>query len=308
MAKILVMGDFNLDLVAFLDQLPKEGETLNATSFYQGAGGKGSNQAIAVARLGAEVTFFGAIGDDAYGEIAKRTWEENGVNIDHIIIDDSTQTGLALINVDAQGNNTIAVAQGANLTLTPQHIEQLSDVIRDADIVMCTLGIEAQIVQHAFKIARQYGVTTLLNPAPALLLSQELLQVVDILTPNQGELAIIAGDSSDKSSLEASARNLLQNASQTVIVTLGKAGAQWVTQADSAVVSAYVVDAVDTVGAGDAFNAGFAVALAEGQALTEAIQFANATASLSVQKVGAVAGMPYRDAVDAFLQDVTHRH
>ncbi|MEM9952786.1 MAG: ribokinase [Chloroflexota bacterium] len=301
MPKIFVAGDFNLDLVVFLDQLPKVGETLNANRFLEGAGGKGSNQAIAIARLGAEVTFFGAIGDDYYGQVAQDTWRDNAVNTDYVVIDSESQTGLALINVDAEGNNTIAVAQGANLQLTLPHVDRARDAIRDADVVMCTLGIAPDIVHRVLQIANQAGTTTILNPAPAMSLPQDTLSLVDILTPNQGELAVLTGNSDVSLSIEEQARQLLSRDTQTVIVTLGAEGAQWITTSDSEHIPTHKVDVVDTVGAGDAFNAGLAVALAEGQSLTEAIEFANAVGALSVQKEGAVAGMPSRDAVEQLL-------
>ena len=301
MAKLCVLGDFNIDLVLYLDRLPNPGETLNANRFFEGPGGKGSNQAIAAARLGADVRFLGAIGNDYYGQVAAQAWGDNGVNTDYLIQNDDYQTAMALINVDANGDNTITVHQGANLRLTTGDIDAATGAIAEADIVMCTLGVSVDIVEYAFGIAKAQGTTTLLNPAPAVALSDELLQLADYIIPNETELAVIAGAPVDGDNVTEQARQLLRRDDQTIIITLGADGARWVTRTDSAPVPTFSVDVVDTVGAGDAFNAGFAVALAEGKSLADALRFANANAALSVQTIGAVAGMPQRSALEDFL-------
>lgn len=300
MAKLFVVGDFNIDLVLYLDRLPRAGETLNAKRFLEGPGGKGSNQAIAAARLGADVTFFGAIGVDYYGSVAERTWAADGVNTSHLRKDAAYQTAMALINVDVDGNNTIAVHQGANLQLSPADVDGAADAIAEADMLMCTLGVPLDVVARACEIAHERGVRVLLNPAPAVELPVSLVAHVDYLTPNETELAVMLGGDS-VGEPDALARQLLQRDDQTIIITQGAAGARWITRTDSAQVPTFTVDVVDTVGAGDAFNAGLAVALSEGKPLAEAMRFANATAALSVQTVGAVAGMPARAAVDAML-------
>lgn len=297
MAKIFVLGDFNIDLVLYLDRLPNAGETLNANRFFEGPGGKGSNQAIAAARLGADVTFFGAIGKDYYGEVALRAWQENGVNIEHVQQSDDYKTAMALINVDAEGNNTITVHQGANLRLTPAHVESVRDVIHEADIVMSTLGVDPTIVQQVFEIAKDASCTTILNPAPATELSRELLQASDYITPNESELNVLVPNTASIADEIEAARGLLLRDDQTIVTTLGADGARWVTKTNSKQIATYNVDVVDTVGAGDAFNAAFAVALSEEHNLNEAMLFANAAAALSVQKIGAVDGMPSRDEV-----------
>lgn len=300
MSKIFVLGDFNIDLVLYLDRLPQAGETLNAKRFFEGPGGKGSNQAIATARLGAKTTFFSAIGEDYYGEVATRAWQENGVNTEHVLQNADYQTAMALINVDANGSNTITVHQGANLELTTGHVDAVESAIAAADIVMSTLGIPLAVVERAFEIAKTHQVTTILNTAPATDVPANLLQLADYITPNETELAVITHMDAQSENVEAAARQLITREGQTVVVTLGEQGAMWVTQTASGKVPTFSVDVVDTVGAGDAFNAGLAVALAEGQSLADAIQFANAVGALSVTKIGAVAGMPYRADVDAW--------
>lgn len=296
MANIFVLGDFNIDLVLYLDRLPKAGETLNANRFFEGPGGKGSNQAIAAARLGAEVSFFGAIGEDYYGKVALQAWEANEVNTAYVQQDTDYQTAMALINVDVQGNNTITVHQGANLRLTSAHVASVAQGIMTADIVMSTLGVAPSIVEQVFKIAKELGCTTILNPAPATPLSSTLLELADYLTPNETELDILLSNIEHDADDDPMKMLLVRN-DQTIIETLGAEGARWVTKTDTHHVPTFNVEVVDTVGAGDAFNAAFAVALSEGKQLDDAIRFANAAAALSVQKIGAVDGMPKRDDV-----------
>jgi ribokinase len=302
MANIFVVGDFNIDLVLYLDRLPNAGETLNARRFFEGPGGKGSNQAIAAVRLGADVTFLGAIGKDYYGNVATQAWHENGVNIKYLHQDDAYETAMALINVDLAGNNTIAVHQGANLKLTPQHVENATQAIAKSDIVMCTLGIPLAVVQKVFEIADAHNVIKILNPAPAFKLPDKTLRLVDYITPNETELSVIADIDLTNGEITDTARQLLRDDKQVMVITRGSEGAQWITQTGGGHKPALDVDVVDTVGAGDAFNAGLAVALAERKALDEAIIFANVAAALSVTKNGAVDGMPYRQDVDVLLK------
>jgi ribokinase len=303
MSRIFVLGDFNADLVLYLDRFPQPGETLNGNDFYQGPGGKGSNQAVAAARLGAEVTFFGCIGNDQFGQMALETWRENGVNIDPLLQMEEAETAVAMIYVDDGGDNMIAVHQGANLRLTPQHIERVAGMIAQADVMMCTLGVPLEVVEQAVQVAQSHDTRTLLNPAPAAKLSDTMLNHVDYLTPNETELATLTGQTSE-GDLVSQVRAMLRHDDQMCIVTLGSEGARWITRDDSEQVATYEVEVVDTVGAGDAFNAGLAVALAEGKQIDEALRFANAAAALSVTKVGAVAGMPHRTEVDTFISNV----
>ncbi len=296
--KIVVVGDFNVDLVIYLDRLPKVGETLNGNDFIIGPGGKGSNQAVATARLGADVSFVGRIGADDFANIALDVWKAEGMNLSHLGQDDEVGTAVALISVDNAGNNTIAVAQQANLRLTTDHLNAAEDLIAGADVLMTQLGLRFGVVERALEIARTHDTTTVLNPAPAAQISKEMLALADYITPNEGELEIIAGQSGD---IVEAARSLIVRDDQTVIVTLGEQGAQWVTARETKQVPAYPVDVIDTVGAGDGFNAGLAVALAEGRALEDAIAFAHATAAVVVQRQGAAAAMPKRNEVEAFL-------
>jgi ribokinase len=301
MAKIVVVGSFNADLVTDLLRLPQAGETVFGERFGIVAGGKGSNQAVAMARLGAQVTFVGCIGRDALAEIGVSLWAKEGIETAFVARSDSA-TGVAVIFVEAGGANVIVVTKGANDDLSHAHIDAARSVIAEADFVIAPLETPLDTVRYAFQTAHELGVKTILNPAPAMPLDAELLALVDYLTPNEHELAILAqgGDT------VTAARSLLTQAEQTVIVTLGAQGAQWITASATGRIPAYAVEVVDTVGAGDAFNGGLAVALAEGKSLEQALGFASAVAGLSVTRRGAADSMPQRAEVDAFIQTRSH--
>lgn len=296
MAKIVVVGSFNADLVTDLARLPHAGETVFGHRFGIVAGGKGSNQAVAMARLGAQVTFVGCIGQDALADIGIGLWAKEGIETRYVGRSTSA-TGVAVIFVEDGGANVIVVTKGANDDLSRAHIDAARAAIAEADFVIAPLETPLDTVQYAFQTAHELGVKTILNPAPAVPLPADLLALVDYLTPNEHELAILAHDGA---TLDA-ARSLLTQAGQTAIVTLGAQGAQWVTAQATGRVPAFSVDVVDTVGAGDAFNGGLAVALAEGKALEDALRFASAVAGLSVTRRGAADSMPLRAEVEAFL-------
>ncbi|HKJ85079.1 MAG TPA: ribokinase, partial [Spirochaetia bacterium] len=247
MAKLVVVGDFNADIVLYFDRFPRPGETINAKGFFEGPGGKGSNQAVAAARLGADVTFVGAIGNDHYGRIAMDAWTEAGVDTSLVLHSDSVPTAVAMIYVDAAGDNTIGVNQAANLTLEPARIDAIADTIAEADMLMCTLGVSIDVVGRALSVAKHSGTKTLLNPAPAATLPRAVLDAADYITPNEHELAEMLGGDGD---LVTSARKMLSRDDQTAVVTLGRAGARWITSTETEQVGAFSVDAIDTVGAG----------------------------------------------------------
>jgi ribokinase len=299
MPKIAVVGSFNADLTSYMERMPGPGETVHGRRFVVGPGGKGSNQAVAAARLGAEVTFIGRIGQDVFASYALDMWREEGINTDYVIQDPERATGVAPIFVDDAGENSIVVVLGANLAVGKEGVESASGAIAVADIMLTQLEIDYSAVAHALKVARAEGVRTLLNPAPAGHLPAELLKSADFLTPNETELEILSGKTGV--SQVDSAESLLSADEQTIIVTLGSRGTLYVQKDRSGHVPAYKVDVVDTTGAGDAFNGGLAVALAEGKSLSDALQFANATAALCVTKPGAAAGMPAREEVDALI-------
>ncbi len=299
-AKIVVVGSFNMDLTAYMERLPRPGETLNGRQFVTGPGGKGSNQAVAAARLGAEVTFIGRVGHDVFADSALNIWKQERINTEYVVRDPEYATGVAPIWVDAQGENSIVVVLGANLAVSPADIDRAADVIAEADILVTQLEINYDAAAYALKIAKEKGIVTILNPAPAGKLAPEVLALADYLTPNETELEVLTGKTGV--SVEAAARSLLTRDGQTVVVTLGAQGAQWVNQSGTGQIPTFPVKVVDSTGAGDAFNAGLAVALAEGKNLTDAITFANATAGLCVTKPGTTLSMPRRDEVEALLK------
>ena len=290
-AKIVVVGSFNADLVAYLQRMPRPGETVHGDRFATSAGGKGSNQAVAAARLGAEVTFIGRVGVDVFAELAYEIWDAEGVNRDFVSRDDEVATGVAPILVDSSGENMIVVVLGANSRLRAADIDAARERIAAADVLVTQLEVNLDMVEYALRTAKQLGVATILNPAPAAAIPQSLIDLADYLTPNETELETLSGSAGD---FAAAARQLLTRADQTAVVTLGAQGAQIVNGDDSVTIPTYAVDVVDTTGAGDAFNAGLAVALAEGKSLAEAVRFANAAAALSVTKPGAAPSAPYR--------------
>ncbi len=297
-AKIVVVGSFNMDLTAYMERMPRPGETVGGHTFKTGPGGKGSNQAVAAARLGAEVTFIGRVGEDVFAQAALDFWKQEGINTDFVGCDPDHATGVAPIWVDDKGENSIVVVLGANLRITPADIDRAADVIAGADVVIVQLEINYDIVKYVLKVAKAKGVKTILNPAPAGKLAPEVVALADYLTPNETELEVLSGKTGD---YEAAARSLLTREGQTAVVTLGSQGAMWLNAEGQATVPTFKVDVVDTTGAGDAFNGGFAVALGEGKSLEEAVRFGNATAGLSVTKQGTAPSMPKRSDVDALL-------
>lgn len=289
MAKIVVVGSFNLDLITYVERIPNVGETVTDGEFQTMPGGKGSNQAVAAARLGADVTFIGCIGDDRFAQIGFDLWRDCGIQTDYVIQAENTATGTALILVDAKGENLIAVAPGANRKLAITHVDAVKDVIASADVVMAQLEVSLEVVEHAFKLARQHHTPTLLNPAPVRGDLDSLLSLADIVTPNEGEAAMLKAK--------------LMSPDQTIVTTLGAKGAEWRKGDERHTIPAFPVDVIDTVGGGDAFNGGLAVGLAEGKTLDEAVRFANAVAGLAVTKRGAASSMPQRTDVDTFLSN-----
>ncbi len=298
-AKIVVVGSFNTDLTAYMQRMPRPGETVHGHKFVIGPGGKGSNQAVAAARLGAQVTFVGRVGQDVFSEIALRLWEQENINTRYVVRDAEHSTGVAPIFVDDSGENSIVVVLGANLAVSTVDIDAAAAAIAQADVVVTQLEINYDATAYALKVAKARGIRTILNPAPAGQVAPDVLALADFITPNETELEALAGKPG--APIEEAARSLLTSGDQTAIVTLGAQGAQSVRKDGSIQVPTYTVDVVDTTGAGDAFNGGLAVALAEGKKLRDAIAFANATAALCVTRPGTAPSMPQRQEVDALM-------
>jgi len=299
---VLVVGSANMDLVVTCERFLRPGETMLARDFATFPGGKGANQAVAAARLGARVCFLGKVGRDAFRETLAEGLRRDGVRLDGLLTDPVAPTGVALITVDARGENTIVVAPGANGHLTPADLDAHAALFAEATVVLVQLEIPPETVERAAALARAHDATLVLNPAPARPLSDALLRAVDVLTPNQTEAAQLAGFPPDgTTTAEAAARQLIRRGVRSVLVTLGVDGALLVTAGVVAHYPAVPVTPVDTTAAGDAFNGALAFALADGQRLEEAVPLANAVAALAVTRRGAQPSMPDRAALDAFL-------
>jgi ribokinase len=305
-ARICVVGACNLDLTFRVPRLPQPGETLAAHALHQGFGGKGANQAVAAARLGAQVTMIGCVGDDAFGRLYRENLRSQAVDATYVRTNANLPTGMASIFVSDAGDNCIVVAPGANAAVTPEDICAAADVIRRADIVVSQLETPVEAAMEAFRIARAAGVRTLLNPAPALPLPDELLLLTDICVPNETELLLLSGGLATDIGVEPAARALQKRGPQAVVVTLGAAGAMVLSQTIERV-PGLRVDAVDPTGAGDVFIGALTVSLAAGRALKEAVRWANAAAALSVTRPGAQSAAPSRAEVDALLAESADR-
>ena len=301
---VFVLGIFAADTTYRSDGLPRMGETVMGRGFTLGPGGKGSNQAVAAARLGARTRFLGRLGDDAFADLAEETWREAGVE-SLAPRDAKLATGAACILVDhATGDNAIIVAAGAAAAITVADVEARRGEIEDASVFLGQLEAPWEATRRALEIARQAKRTTILNPAPAAPLDDDAIALCDWLTPNETEAATLSGvDASTADGAERAARALLARGAGGVAVTLGERGGLVVTGEGATEVPAFHVgDVAETTGAGDAFNAGFAVALAEGAEPIEAARFGCAVAGLSVTRLGAAAAMPTRSEVEALLR------
>ena len=297
--KIIVVGSMNMDMVVKTSHIPQPGETVLGGSFFMNPGGKGANQAIAVARLGGNVAFVGKIGDDIFGKQSSQLFDEEGVDTNGILSDHDSPSGIALITVDEQGENSIVVAPGANAHLAPADVERVLDKYPDSKILLMQLEIPMDTVAFAARHAREKGMQVILNPAPANELVPDVFHLVDILTPNVNEAEMLSGIRIvDIPSARQAAQSIHAQGVKHVIVTLGKDGAALL-EADGVFhhIPAPVVETVDTTAAGDVFNGALAVALAEGKELADATTFACRAASIAVTKMGAQSSIPFRKEI-----------
>ncbi len=278
-----------MDLVVTAPKRPSKGETILGESFKTVPGGKGANQAVAASRLGAEVYMIGCVGDDAFGKAILENFKKNHVLTTYVEPVTGMESGTAHITL-AEGDNSIIVVKGANNYVTPEFVEKALDVIRESDIVLIQQEIPEETVEYVSEKCHQFGVPLLLNPAPARPIRKEVIEKAAYLTPNELETSILF----DKKNLHES----LIEYPNKVFITEGKNGVRFHNGEKEIVVPSYPVEALDTTGAGDTFNAAFAVALAEGKSFEESIRFANRAASLSVTKFGAQGGMPTRKEVE----------
>jgi ribokinase len=299
-SEIVVVGSLNADLVTRLDRFPAPGQTVAALDFAVHAGGKGANQAYAAARLEGKVSMVGCLGQDAYGELLAQSLRDVGVNLSGVTREPDAPTGLALIALDASGENQIVIVAGANARLDPARLEVSESRLAAAAVVLLQLEVPLATVVAAARIAHAGGAIVILDPSPAQPLPLELLACVDYLTPNQSELQTLAGRAAG-SQVDRAARDLASGIGLKVIVKMGEAGALLVDGDRLDVWPSVRVAAVDTTGAGDAFNAALAVALSEGRSLADAGRWAVTAGALSVSRAGAQPSMPTREEVEKIL-------
>lgn len=300
--KVVVIGSSNTDMVIKLDRLPGPGETLLGGDFIMAAGGKGANQAVAAARLGGEVTFVARVGADIFGEQAVQGFQKEGINTRFIVEDDANPSGVALIFVDRKGENSIAVASGANGWLSPKNVEAARDELAQAHVLLLQLEIPMETVQSAARMASEMGKRVILNPAPARELEDSLLHILSVITPNESETEILTGIKVENEiSAKKAAEVLRTKGVSNVIITMGSQGSFLCTDDKVAMIPTRRIAAVDTTAAGDAFNGALAYSVAKGEALDEAVHFANLAGALSATKMGAQPSMPTSDELQKFM-------
>lgn len=303
MPKILVIGSANVDYAVRLDRLPQKGETVSGGEFYGAFGGKGANQAVAAARAGGHVSFVGRLGQDGDGDAIAEQLVKEKIDLSGVGRTEKRPTGVALIMVDRSGNNAIAVAPGSNLLLAPEDLQPLAALFERADILLVQMEIPMPTVTAALKMAKARRLKTILNPAPAAAFPKETLSLVDILTPNESEAALLAGrEAVNPDAAVTAAEELVRTGARDVVVTLGARGACWVRAVGVEHFPPYRVKAVDATGAGDAFNGALACAVAEGKPLVEAIPFACAAGAIAVTRRGAQTSLPRRGEIERLLE------
>jgi ribokinase len=300
---IVVVGSSNTDMIIRLDRLPRAGETVLGGEFMTAAGGKGANQAVAAARAGGKVSFIARLGGDRLGDQALAIFVKDGINVKHVSRDRRAASGAALIFVAAHGENSIAVAAGANDRLSPQHVRRARLVIARAQVLLMQLETPLPTIEAAARLAVSNGTRVILNPAPARQLPDRLLRRVSILTPNELEAESLTGIRiKGYTDAARAAQRLRQRGVETVIVTLGARGALIADGQSAELVRSFKVHAVDTTAAGDVFNGALAAALSQGQRLRDAVRFANAAAALSVTCMRAQPSAPRRLAIERFMK------
>jgi ribokinase len=301
-ARVTVVGSLNMDLVVRAPHIPQPGETIIGSDFHTVPGGKGANQAVAAARMGAHVSMVGRLGRDAFASSLLDNLAVAGVDHTFVTQDPGAATGVALIVVDDAGQNSIVVASGTNMRLSPADVDAAEAAIATADVLLLQLESPLETVTRSAGVARAHGVTVILNPAPARPLPAALLSLVDVLIPNESETALLTGmPVGDRAESEAAAQALQKMGVGTVVLTLGERGAMLAWDSGTDLFPAFEVKPVDTTAAGDAFVGGFAVAFAERQTLAEAVRWGNAAGALATTKLGAQPSLPTRRAVETLL-------
>ena len=303
-ANIVVVGSINMDLVVRTPHLPVPGETVLGEDLQTLPGGKGANQAVAAARLGAHTTMLGCIGQDIFGTQLRENLSGAGVDCSHLCVKQDSASGVALIGIDGEtAENSIIVAGGANRLLSKHELRAAEKVIENADVVVFQLEIPLEAVEEGLKLARKHGKNTILNAAPMCELSDALLANVDILIVNRTETAQLSGmPVVEMEDIEQASAVLFARGIKTIVVTLGSKGSYFIDSTHRTYLPAYPVKSVDTVGAGDAFVGAFAVGTADGMAPDELLKFCNACGGLATTTVGAQNSVPSRNEIEAFLE------
>lgn len=298
---VLVVGSSNTDMVIKTNHLPRPGETVLGGTFFMNPGGKGANQAVAIARLGGRVSFICKTGSDVFGHQSQQLFEEEGIDTSYIFSDSKHPSGVALITVDEHAENCIVVASGANANLMPADLAKAEEAIDKADYILMQLEIPIETVEFVAEIAWKKNKKVILNPAPAQKLSVGLLQHLHMITPNETEAEMISGVKiTDEASVHEAARVISEMGVKCVIITLGSKGAFVYSESGSQMIPALKVKAMDTTAAGDIFNGALITALAENRSLEDAVRFACKASAISVTRSGAQSSAPYRNEVDTF--------
>jgi len=301
--KLAVLGSINADHILNLAQFPRPGETVVGTQYQVAFGGKGANQAVAAGRSGADIAFIACVGEDDIGERVRKQLEDDRIDITPVEAVARTATGVALIFVNGEGENSIAIHAGANAALTPEYVTRHQQTIADASALLMQLESPLESVLAAARIARQHQTQVILNPAPATQLSDELLSLVDMITPNETEAEILTGIhiSTDDDAARAAAV-LHDKGISNVLITLGSRGVWLSDNRQGQRIEGFRVKAVDTIAAGDTFNGALITALLEQQPMAKAVRFAHAAAAIAVTRHGAQPSVPWREEIDSFLQ------
>jgi len=299
--KVVVVGSSNTDMVVKVPHIPVPGETIMGTDFMTIPGGKGANQAVAAARAGADVTFIACVSDDNFGKQAIENYQKEDIDTSFIKVIRGTHSGIALINVATDGENSISVAPGANSYLLPEDIEACREIFSCASVILAQLEIPLETVKAVADMAHSNGIPFILNPAPGGFIQEDLIRKISIITPNETEAAILTSNKKfTEEEISEISRNLYQKGPETVIITLGKKGVWLKTNEAEKIIPGYKVHAVDTTAAGDVFNGALASAIANKVSIEDAIDFAQRAAAISVTKMGAQPSAPSLNEIRAF--------
>ena len=302
--KIVVVGSLHMDLTVKTERIPRIGETVLGKHFAMSPGGKGANQAVAAAKLGADVTLVGRVGADVFGRKLIKNAKENGIDTSYIVEDGKTATGVALIIVDEEGNNVIAVASGADMRCCKEDVDRAEKVFKSSDVVSIQLEIPLPIVEYAIDKAFREEVKVILNPSPAQQLPDELLRKVYVLTPNEKEAEVLSGcEVTSVRAAKIAAKKIRERGVENVIVTIGKNGAIMATGEETVHVRGIDVNTVDATGAGDAFCGTLAVAISSGKEMKEAVLYSNCAGALATTKIGAQEALPTASDLKSFMKN-----